>query len=125
MHFYNTLIQSMKNFIDDDVFSEEEYEYEQEHEEQQSHQSEHDYYVKDIPIDSKKKTKFNEEDFDTKVAKTIVSIHRKPNENKYSEWVNKNYAHLNNLYKLSGLFGTATVSEEAFYTYLYDHSNNK
>jgi hypothetical protein len=121
----------MKNFIDDDVFSEEEYEYENEEEQHKQQELEYDYCVEDkvsVPIDSKKKTKFNEEDFDTKVAKTIVNIHRKPNANKYSEWVNKNYAHLNNLYKLSGLShlsGTAGVSEEAFYTYLYDHSTNK
>ena len=61
------------------------------------------------------------DDFDTKVAKTIVAIHRKTKLNtKFSEWVEKNYTHLKHLYDLSNL----SCSESDFYTCIYDTSSH-
>ena len=61
-------------------------------------------------------------DFDEKVAKTVTKIHKdvqkKEANKKFSKWVNENYDHLKNLYQLS----ETTLSEQDFYTFVYDHS---
>lgn len=104
----NTLITfKMKNFLDDD-FSEDEVEVE---EEEIEDDFEYNYTRKP------KNIKFQEEDFDTKVAKVITNIHKKEKQKKFSQWVNENYYHLKKLYTLSGM----DLSEEEFYVYMYDH----
>jgi hypothetical protein len=61
-------------------------------------------------------------DFDSRVAKKIVSIHKqayhKEKNRKFSNWVNDNLKYLEKLYQLSDL----SVNEEIFYTFVYDHS---
>ena len=58
---------------------------------------------------------FNQDEFDMKVAKSIVLIHRN-SEKGYSRWVEKNLEHLEDLSNL------ANVELETFATYVYDHS---
>ena len=69
------------------------------------------------------KSTFNEDDFDRKVAFSIVKIHKdilnKRNDINYYEWVITNENHLNNLYELSGLDCDLNI----FYNYVYDNSN--
>ena len=59
---------------------------------------------------------FNEDEFDAKVARSIVNIHKK--EQDYSKWVNNNYEHLENLFHLS----KASVPFDNFSSFVYDHS---
>lgn len=66
--------------------------------------------------------KFDESNFDVKVAKSIVSIHanvkRNEGNNKFSKWVDKNLSHLQALHLLSNL----SCSPIDFYTYIYENS---
>ena len=75
------------------------------------------YEMKPTKHIKKQNKKFNEDDFDYKVAASIVNIHKKE-ENNFSKWVETNYFHLKNLYKLSGV----SIPIEHFFTYVYDHS---
>jgi len=63
---------------------------------------------------------FDEQEFDLKVAREIVTIHRniyKRNvDREFNEWVTNNETHLNELYKLSGL--DADLND--FYNFVYD-----
>ena len=59
---------------------------------------------------------FNQDEFDIKVAKSIVRIHNKFPEKEYSRWVEKNYVYLEDLSNL------ANVSMETMATYVYEHS---
>ena len=65
-----------------------------------------------------KESKFDESNFDVKVARSIVKTHKKTLENKYSNWVNKNLKHLENLYNISEL----NISKEKFFSFVYDNS---
>lgn len=112
----------MKNFLDDDDFSDEIEEVdEMEGDNFTSHhtytQTERNNVSMKTKTQNKKETKFQEEDFDTKVAKIICNIHNKFKQDKFSEWVNENYSHLRKLYELSGM----NMSEEEFYTFMYNH----
>ena len=65
------------------------------------------------------KKKFDKNSFDYKVAKSIVKIHRIPKEKTiFSNWVDKNFKHLHNLYMMSGV----TVTMEEFFNFVFDHS---
>ena len=76
--------------------------------------------------------KFNEEEFDQKVATTITDIHyqnrRNIKEKKFEAWYLDNREHLTNMYGLSGLFGPSELSElsglnfDMFCTYVFDNS---
>jgi len=108
----------MKNFLDDDDLS---YDTEDEIEEVEKHDAFEHFEVEPENVKTttqKMKKKFDEETFDSKVAKSIVNIHSKKNDDKYSKWVNNNYNHLQHLYHLS----CTNVSEEVFYSYIYEHS---
>jgi len=59
---------------------------------------------------------FNLDEFDIKVAKSIVRIHGKFSEKEYSRWVDNNYEHLEHLSNL------ANVPFEIFASYVYDHT---
>ena len=66
-----------------------------------------------------KTSKFNTEDFDYKVARSIVEIHRKKRtDDKFSKWVEENFTHLNALYRFSNM----ECSENEFYNYIYENS---
>ena len=106
----------MKDYInyDEEVdFSDEEEEFEEDVEEEM-------YPVKN---NIKKKSRvFNSSDFDAKVAKTIVEIHRKARrDDGFSRWVDKNLQHLSTLHRLSNL----DCSPVDFYTYIYENSSRK
>lgn len=65
---------------------------------------------------------FNEANFDSKIAKIVVNIHRKQKTtDDFSNWVNKNIEHLKKLHSISNL----SCSQIEFYTYIYDNSKNK
>ena len=69
---------------------------------------------------TKRVKKFNLSDFDAKVARTIVEIHRKARGNDgFSRWVDKNLQHLSTLHRLSNL----DCSPVDFYTYIYENSS--
>ena len=59
-------------------------------------------------------------EWDYRVAREICRIHReafsRQNNQKFSNWVNDNLDHLENLYQLSGM----KIPEETFYTFVYD-----
>lgn len=109
----------MKNFLDDDFSDEIEEVDEMEGDNfgKNHTQSERNNVSIKSKTQNKKETKFQEEDFDTKVAKSICNIHNKFKQDKFLEWVNENYFHLRKLYELSGM----TMSEEEFYTFMYNH----
>ena len=70
-----------------------------------------------------KMTRFNEDSFDVKVAKSIIASHfsdesYKKENIKFSNWVDNNYKHLETMYSLSNL----SSPFETFITYIYDHS---
>ena len=56
--------------------------------------------------------------FDVKVAQSIVAIHKKQKNYKFSNWVEKNYIHLHQLYRLSGQL----IPMQEFFTFIYDKS---
>lgn len=70
----------------------------------------------------KNNKKFDESNFDVKVAKSIVAIHANAKRNsgsiKFSNWVDKNLPHLQALHSLSNL----SCSPIDFYTYIYENS---
>ena len=99
----------MKNFIEDD---------EESYDDSFSSDEEEIDFVNTNVIKKKKDKKFDEDDFDVKVAKSIVKIHKKDNDVLFSKWVEENFTHLKNLYNLSEL----QIPPEVFYTYLYDNS---
>lgn len=81
------------------------------------------YNMKPVNKNKNVKTKkFDENNFDVKVAKSIATIHVKANRktvnDKFSRWVNKNLNHLQALYSMSDL----KCSPEQFYTYIYENS---
>lgn len=59
---------------------------------------------------------FNQDEFDIKVAKSIIQIHKKFPEKEYSRWVEKNIEHLEDMSNL------ANIPLETFATFVYDHS---
>ncbi len=56
--------------------------------------------------------------FDVKIAKSITAIHRKQRNYQFSHWVEKNYYHLCQLYKISG----ELIPMQDFFTFIYDTS---
>ena len=66
-------------------------------------------------------SKFNEEEFDYKVAQIISKIHKKNKPNKFNEWVNNNLSHLEYLYELADI----DIDQQVFYSYVYDNSECK
>ena len=77
------------------------------------------FNMKPKPKKIEKKNKFDIDNFDYKVAKSIVDIHKnKKLDEKFSKWVEKNLEHLNSLYKISS-FNCSPVD---FYTYIYENS---
>lgn len=115
----------MKDYIDydEDIPNEEDYE----DDEKNLNDDNDDFYNmrpsnKNIKTGNKKK--FDESNFDVKVAKSIVSIHTNAKRNsgsiKFSNWVDKNLPHLQALYSLSNL----SCSPVDFYTYIYENSKH-
>ena len=77
------------------------------------------FNMKPTPKKIEKTQRFDTDDFDYKVARSIVEIHRKrTSDDKFSKWVEKNLEHLNSLYKLSMI----ECSENEFYNYIYENS---
>tara|TARA_R110001599_G_scaffold345557_3_gene570093 strand:- start:243 stop:572 length:330 start_codon:yes stop_codon:yes gene_type:complete len=85
-----------------------------------------------LPSNMKPKVKPKEEEtrdgfdvdiFDAKVARSISQIHRQMvNKDSYfSNWVNANLEHLENMYKLSNL----PCSDTDFYSYIYENTSTK
>ena len=104
----------MKNFIEDEGIL-----YKDESDDGEDREDgEEIYQMKSKKKKSIKVSKFDENNYDIKVAKAIINIHRNKKDNKFSKWVNINYKHLENLYRLSDL----TIPRETFFTYIYDHS---
>ena len=106
----------MKNFIDYN----EEIPFEEEKEDKYEDEEKYENKEEFTEMKYKKNFKFDESNFDVKVAKSIVNIHRRQKENNdFSDWVEGNYFHLMKLYELSEM----TISIETFFTYIYDHSS--
>ena len=105
----------MKNYIysDEEYFSEEDEE-EEELETSIKKQSKGKKQKKNIV--KNKKDIFDEDIFDAKVAKSIMKSHRK--KDKFSEWVNENLFHLENIYKLSDI----SCKKVDFYFYIYKNT---
>ena len=107
--------KKMKNFVE---------EYDEEYDEEEDYENEDDIYQMK-PSTGKVQIVQEvekEEDFDTKVAKSIIKIHKKVRLNEvnrdFNDWVEENYYHLEKMYD----FTNQKVSMEDFFSYLYDHS---
>ena len=109
----------MRDYIDDESYGDEEEEESQEIEELD--EDEQNLPVKKRTIKRGKNEKFDEDEFDRKVAVQVVNIHKKVRgDDKFSVWVEKNLSHLQNLYSLSNL----ECSPVDFFTYVYANSSN-
>jgi len=104
-YFYSDEEESFSEFEEEDYIVEEEEEFKQK-------------IKKKIEI--VKKDGFDEDYFDYQVAKSILQIHRK-NDNDFSNWVNDNLKHLEALYKLSNI----SCEQSVFYSYVYENSFKK
>ena len=73
--------------------------------------------IEELP--TKPKKSFDRNSFEFRVAESIVKIHRKPKEdNIFSNWVDRNFEHLYNLYEMSQV----KISMEDFFNFVFDHS---
>ena len=110
----------MRDYIDDESYGDEEEEESQEIEELD--EDEQNLPVKKRTINKRgKNEKFDEDEFDRKVAVQVVNIHKKVRgDDKFSIWVEKNLTHLQNLYSLSNL----ECSPVDFFTYVFNNSSN-
>ena len=62
------------------------------------------------------------DDFDSKIAKSIVNIHRNVyDKTHFSNWVDDNYVHLYNMYE----FTDRKIQFQDFCTFIYDNSDHK
>ena len=109
----------MRDYIDDDSYDRDS---EEEEEEILDLEDEENLPVKKRVVRKGKNEKFDEDEFDRKVAIQVVNIHKKVRgDDKFSIWVEKNLTHLQNLYTLSNL----ECSPVEFFTYVYQNSLSK
>lgn len=112
--------KKMRDYIDDDSYDRDSEE--EEEEEILDVEDEDSLPVKKRVVRKGKNEKFDEDEFDRKVAIQVVNIHKKVRgDDKFSIWVEKNLTHLQNLYTLSNL----ECSPVEFFTYVYTNSNSK
>jgi hypothetical protein len=118
--YFLRIIEKMKDYIDydEDIQNEEE----DEDDEKILNDDNDEFYNMRPSNKNRKNKKFDESNFDVKVAKSIVAIHTNAKRNsgsiKFSNWVDKNLPHLQALHSLSNL----SCSPIDFYTYIYENS---
>ena len=112
----------MRDYIDDDSYERDSEEEEEEELNDEMLDDEENLPVKKRVVRKGKNEKFDEDEFDRKVAIQVVNIHKKVRgDDKFSIWVEKNLTHLQNLYTLSNL----ECSPVEFFTYVYQNSSSK
>ena len=113
----------MRDYIDDESYGEDVGSEEESNEEEVELENDESLPIKKRAKYGKKngeKGDFDEDEFDRKVAVSVVKIHQKvKGDDKFSLWVEKNLTHLQNLYSLSNL----ECSPVDFFTYVYNNSS--
>lgn len=113
----------MRDYIDDESYGEDVGSEEESNEEEVELENDESLPIKKRAKYGKNKGEkgdFDEDEFDRKVAVSVVKIHQKvKGDDKFSLWVEKNLTHLQNLYSLSNL----ECSPVDFFTYVYANSS--